>query len=89
MEEGDLMWRRGRPGVEETALVLSRAPWCAGERPGMEEGALVWRRAPWCGGGRPGVEKGALMWMRMPGCHWKGEGGAPGSEESASKEREQ
>ena len=89
------MWRREpwccgeRPGVEETALVLSRAPWCAGERHGMEEGVLVWRRAPWCGGGRPGVEKGALVWMRMPGCHWKGEGGAPGSEESASKEREQ
>ena len=40
-------------------------------------------------GGRPSVEKGALMWMRTPGCHWKGDGGAPGSEESASKEREQ
>ena len=55
----------------------------------MEEGDLMWRRAPWCGGGCPGVEKGALMWMRMPGCHCKGEGGAPGSEVSASKEREQ
>ena len=43
----------------------------------MEESALV-------RGGRPGVEKGALVWMRMPECHWKGEGGAPGSEESAS-----
>ena len=35
------------------------------------------------------MEKGALVWMRMPGCHWKGEGGAPSSEEGASKEREQ
>ena len=35
------------------------------------------------------MEKGALVWMRMPECHWKGEGGAPGSEESASKKGEQ
>ena len=35
------------------------------------------------------MEEGALVWMRMPGCHWKGKGGAPGSEESASKEGEQ
>ena len=75
--------------MEETALVLSRAPWCAGERPGMEESALVWRRALWCGGERLGVEEVALVWMRTPGCHWKGEGGAPGSEENASKERQQ
>ena len=75
--------------MEESALVLKRAPWCGGERPGVEETVLVLSRAPWCGGGRPGVEKGALVWMRMPGCHWKGEGGAPGSEESTSKEREQ
>ena len=34
------------------------------------------------------MEKGALVWMKMPGCHWRGEGGAPGSEESSSKERE-
>ena len=53
----------------------------------MQESALVWRRALWYGGECLGVEEGALVWMRMPGCHWKGEGGAPGSEESASGER--
>ena len=58
-----------RPGVEETALVLSRAPWYAGERPGMEEGALVWRRVPWCGGGRPGVDEDA--WMPLERGGWR------------------
>ena len=75
--------------MDESALVLSRAPWYGGGRSDVEESALVWRRAPWCGEGHPGVEKGALVWMRMPGCYWKGDGGAPGSEESASKEGEQ
>ena len=67
--------------MEESALVWRRAPWCGGERPGVEEGALVLSRSPWCTGERPGMEEGALV--------WKGEGGAPGSEESASKEGEQ
>ena len=55
--------------MEEAALVLSRAPWCAGERPGMEEGALVWRRVPWCGGGRPGVDEDA--WMPLERGGWR------------------
>ena len=53
MEENALVWSERlpgvveeRPGVEERALVLWRAPWCGGERPGVEESALVWRRAP-------------------------------------------
>ena len=55
--------------MEESALVLSRAPWCAGERPGMEEDALVWRRAPWCGEGRPGVDEDA--WMPLERGGWR------------------
>ena len=68
--------------MEESALVLSRAPWCAGERPGTEEGALVWRRAPWCGRsapwcgeGRPGVDEDA--WMPLERGGWRGRA-APG-----------
>ena len=61
------MWRR-------QPLVLSRAPWCAGERPGIvhsgvEESALVWRRAPWCGERRPDVDEDA--WMPLVRGGWR------------------
>ena len=65
--------------MEESALVLRRAPWCGGERPGVEESALVWRRAPWCGGERPGVEEAALLLSRAPWCA----GERPSMEEGA------
>ena len=65
--------------MEESALVLRRAPWCGGERPGVEEAALVLSRAPWCAGERPGMEEGALVWRRVPWCG----GGRPGVDEDA------